>query len=139
MKIETDKAHVLSGDGRDLSVPDGSDPDLWPLQVLQDADRARDLQFQRAYRGMHFGVILMGAVTEVQPKGVDAGEEERFQHVRRSTGRTNCRNDFCPAIAAHGSIGLSAASGDPNGSDIADPRGTHGSLANQSSIGLKKR
>src|SRR5216684_6477013 len=62
----------------------------------------------------------MRAMTEVQPKRVNAREEERFQHFGRSTRRTDCSNDFGSAIAAHCSFGLSAASGNQNGSDIVD-------------------
>jgi len=111
---------LLSGDDSNLSILDCSDPDFWSLQVLQDTDRARDLQFQFAYRIVNFGVITMRAMTEVQPKRVNAREEERFQHFGRSTRRTDCSNDFGSAIAAHCSFGLSAASGNQNGSDIVD-------------------
>src|SRR5664280_539068 len=102
---------------RDSSILDCSDTNFWPLQVLQDADRTLDLLFQRTDGHMDFGVILMRSVAEVQPERVHAREEERFQHFRRSTRRTDCSDDFGPAIAAHCSLGLSAASGDQNGSD----------------------
>ena len=87
---------------------------------MEDTDRARDLQFQRTYGGVHLGVILMRAMTKVEPKRINAGEEERFQHFRRSAHRADCSDDFCPAIAVHCSLGLSAASCDQNGSDIVD-------------------
>jgi len=67
---------------------------------------------------VNFGVITMRAMTEVQPKRVNAREKERFQHFGRSTSRTDCSNDFGSAIAAHCSFGLSAASGNQNGSDM---------------------
>jgi hypothetical protein len=115
-----DKTHLLAGDDSNRSIPDCSDTDFRSLQILQDADRTRDLQFQRAYGGVHLGVIVVRAMTKVQPKRVNAGEEQRFQHFGRSGRRTDCSNDFGPAIAAHCSLGLSAASGDQNGSDVVD-------------------
>src|SRR5260370_191821 len=69
---------------------------------------------------MDFGMVLMGAMTEVEPERVDAGEEQRFQHFGRSTRRSDGGDDLGPAIATHGSIGLLAASGDQNRSDVVD-------------------
>ena len=65
-------------------------------------------------------MILVRAMTEVEPKGVDAREKERFQHFRRSTRGTDGSNDFGPAIATHSSLSLLAASGDQDGSDVVD-------------------
>jgi hypothetical protein len=61
---------------------------------------------------MDLGVIPMCAMTKVEPKGVYTCKEERLQHWGRSTRRTDCSDDFGPAIAVHGSLGLSAAFGD---------------------------
>src|ERR1019366_2992747 len=96
-----DKTHLLSSGYSKFSIPDCSDPDLRSLQVLQDADRTGDLQFERADGAVHPGVILVRAMTEVQPKRVDAREEQRFQHFRRSTRRTDGGDDLGPSIAAH--------------------------------------
>src|SRR5260370_20042877 len=69
---------------------------------------------------MDFGMVLMGAMTEVEPERVDAGEEQRFQHFGRSTRRSDGGDDLGRRIAPHGSSGLWAASGDQNRSDVID-------------------
>src|ERR1700736_6826218 len=69
---------------------------------------------------MDFGMVLMGAMAEVEPERVDAGEEQRFQHFGRPARRSDGGDDLGPAIATHGSIGLLAASGDQNRSDVVD-------------------
>ena len=115
-----DETHRLSCRDRNLSILDRSDPNFRSLQVLQDTDRAADLLFERANRGMDLGVILVNAMAEVQPERIDAGEKERLQHVGRATRGSDGGDDFGPAIASHGSVGPLAASGDQNESDIVD-------------------
>src|SRR5205085_9147773 len=103
---------------RDLSTLDGPDANFGPLQILHDADRPPDLLFQRANGGMDACMVLMAAMTEVEAERIDAGKEQRFEHVSRSARRSDGGDNFGPAIAAHWSIGPWAASGDQNRSDI---------------------
>ena len=52
-----------------------ADADLGTLEIQKDADGTTDLALQRPNGGVDAGVILMGAVAEIQPKGVDSGVE----------------------------------------------------------------
>src|SRR5258708_34978706 len=65
--------------GRQLS-PTGfqcSNADFWPLQVLQDPDRAADVMFDGANGIKTALVVLVSAVAEVQPEHVGTGIEQR--------------------------------------------------------------
>ncbi|EGY02208.1 hypothetical protein AZA_75669 [Nitrospirillum viridazoti Y2] len=86
---------------RDLAVLDGADADLGALQVLQDADGPAHFLFQRPDVGVDLGMVLMGAMAEVQAEGVDARQEQRLQHLGRVAGGSDGGDDLGTAVATH--------------------------------------
>jgi hypothetical protein len=63
----------------DLALGEGADPQLRPLQVEQDADRAAQRAFERTQDVEALLVVVVGAVAEVQAEHVGAGTEHGFQ------------------------------------------------------------
>src|SRR5579859_1438720 len=96
------EAHLLALLDGKFAVLQRSDADLRPLQILQDADRAADILLQRAQGGMDLGMIVMGAMAEIQPEDVGAGQEELLQPFRRVAGGADGGDDLGMAMAAHG-------------------------------------
>ncbi len=90
---------------------EGAHPQLRPLHVGQDADRAARFRFQRADDGDVGGVVVMAAMAEVQPEHVGAAAEQPAEHVSRAAGRADGGDDLGAAAAAqlalcHGSVPL---------------------------------
>ena len=82
-------------------VGERADAKLRPLQVGQHADRATDLALDVADLLQPFAVLLVRAVAEIQAKHVDAGEEQRADHVLGRAGRAQRGDDLCVAMSAH--------------------------------------
>lgn len=78
--------------------------------------------FERTYRRVNLGVIVVGAVTEIEPKRIDAGEKQLLEHRRRSAGWPDGGNDLGSTVTSHVQISLSAASGDQDRANIVDVR-----------------
>ena len=77
------EADGFAGLDLDLAVADGADADLGSLEILKDADGTADLPLQRADVAVDLGVVVLGAVAEVQAEDVDARLDQLFQHFRR--------------------------------------------------------
>ncbi len=74
-------------------------PDLRPAQVLQDADVAAGALGGFAHLMKERRVIGLRAMREVEPDDVDAGGDERVEHVRIAGRRSERGDDLC---ASHG-------------------------------------
>ena len=61
--------------------------DTRPLQVLQDGDVLPQAFRRLAHQPHEAGVVVMGAVGEVEAHGVDAGAQERLDALGRRGGR----------------------------------------------------
>jgi hypothetical protein len=76
------------------------------LQVLQDADRPAYFLLERADGRVDLGVIVRNAMAEVHAEGIDACQEQRLEHVRRSACRSHGRDDLCASVPMHGAAYL---------------------------------
>src|SRR5205823_4286999 len=85
----------------EASARQGTDADLGTLQILQDADRTAGLALQGADRRVDPGVIVLGAVAEVEAEGIDSRQEQAVQHLRRRGSRPDGGDDLGVAVAAH--------------------------------------
>jgi hypothetical protein len=92
------------------------------LHILQNSDGAPHFHFERTYRRVNLGVIVVGAVTEIEPKRIDASEKQLLEHRRRSAGWSDGGNDLGSTVTSHVQISLSAASGDQDRANIVDVR-----------------
>jgi hypothetical protein len=95
------EAHVLPRCKVKPAVLDRADPDLWALQVLQDANWAADLLLQRADGRVDLRMILLQAVAEVQAEGVDSREEQGAQLVGRRARGAYGGDDLGTAVTGH--------------------------------------
>jgi len=88
--------------GLQLHPPAGeaADSQLGALYVGQDANGMRDLPLQVADDGEQLGVVVMGAVAEIEPEHVGPGLQQAQQHLGRGAGRAERRDDFGAAAAA---------------------------------------
>jgi hypothetical protein len=92
----------LASDQRNRAGFERADAQLGTLQVGKDRDRPSDLFFDRANRFNARGVILVGAVAEIQPKDINAGLNQRGDLVACRAGRTQRRDNFGLTAAAAG-------------------------------------
>src|SRR6266481_5180106 len=60
----------------------GPDADFWPLQVLQDSNRAADVTFDGANGVKTPLVVVVSAVAKVQPEHVGTSIEQRTNQFR---------------------------------------------------------
>ena len=51
---------------------------------------------------MDAGMVLMAAMAKIEAEGIDAGKEQRFQHIGRSARRSDGGDNLGAAIATHG-------------------------------------
>ena len=79
---------------------EGAAPELRPLQVGEDADRAADLGLDLADERVAPGDVVLGAVAHVEPEHVGAGEEEIADHLVGVRGGAEGRDDLDVALAA---------------------------------------
>ena len=96
---------ALPGLQRDAAGLEAADAQLGPLHVGEDADRAADLLLQRADGGDEGGVVLVGAVAEVQAEDVGAAPEQAAQHLGRGAGRAERGHDLGAPAAAQLALG----------------------------------
>ncbi len=89
----------------EATVPQGADTDLRALQILQDADGPTDLGFEGTDGGMDLRVVGLNAVAEIESEGVDTGQEQGLQHVRRVGRRTDGGDDLGVAVTTHAVLG----------------------------------
>jgi hypothetical protein len=61
-----------------------AEAELWARKVAHDPDLATDLLTDRADPPDVLGLLIRGAVGEVEPEDVDAGREELAQDIRRA-------------------------------------------------------
>ena len=70
---------------------------------------------------MDLGVVLVGAVAEVQPEHIGTGQEQGPERLRCGAGRPDGGDYFRVALAEHGSSGrMAVPSGDEDGTEIVD-------------------
>jgi hypothetical protein len=79
-----------------------ADPQLGPLQVDQDRDRPSGLLLDRAHGPIALGVLIVGAVRQVQAEGVGAGLEQAADPLDRGAGRAERCENLGASSAAHG-------------------------------------
>ena len=101
-------AVALVEDDRLRQLPDA---ELRPLQVGDEGDRAAGLGRDLPYEPGARGVLLVGAVREVEAHGVDAGLDERAQPLPRVRRRPEGCDDLGPAFCRHTTQGTSGSGG----------------------------
>ncbi len=79
--IEVD-AEVLARGKLYPPFGEGAEPQLWSLQIGQNADRATNIAFQRADRLETFAVIVVRSVAEIKPKHIDTRLEQSTDNFR---------------------------------------------------------
>ena len=84
---------------------DRADPDLRALEIEKDADRAADLLLQGPNGSVDPGMILVSSMAEVEPEGIDPGQEQRLEHLGRGACRPDGGDDLGSTITAHHSFG----------------------------------
>ncbi|MNQ92975.1 hypothetical protein D3C85_1084190 [compost metagenome] len=96
------EAHLVARLDRDLDISEPTQPQLGPLQVSQDAQRALQRHLGAAHGLEVGGVVFVRAVAEVQAEDVHPGLGQRLD----GRGRTACgpqgRNDARAAGSVHG-------------------------------------
>jgi hypothetical protein len=80
---------------------EGADPQLRPLQVHQDADRAFVFLLDLADEVIALLVIRVGSVAEIEAEDVGAGLEQRGNLFARRAGRPECGQDLGFALTSH--------------------------------------
>src|SRR5271156_3853823 len=83
--------------GRTLG--EGTEPQLWTLQISKNADRTSRRGFDRADRRETGTMILVRPVAEIEPEYVYAGFEQIADFLRRRTRWAECRDDLGAAEA----------------------------------------
>src|SRR5205807_2955716 len=76
-------------------------PELRSLHVGQYPDRASQFLLHLANLGEPLAVLFMRTVAEVEAKHIDAGQEERTNHLRAGAGRPEGGDDLGVASASH--------------------------------------
>jgi hypothetical protein len=82
-----------------LAIPELADPQLRPLQVAEDRNRAAKALLDRADRGDGFGMSGVVAVAHVDAEGVGAGAQQLFDHFRAAAGGAEGGKDLYLAAA----------------------------------------
>jgi hypothetical protein len=72
-----------------------------PCRSYEHADRTAGFRLDCADRLHPLAVVGRRAVAEIEAEDVDAAVKQRMDHRRRGTCRSECRDDFCVALAAH--------------------------------------
>ena len=86
----------------DRTIGEAADAQLRSLKVDQHRDRAAGAGLELADRRMASAVVVVAAVTEVEPEDVDARFEQGRDHVRVGGGRPQGGDDLGVAKMAHG-------------------------------------
>src|SRR5216110_2739993 len=91
-----------------------AEPQLWPLQIGEDADRPPGIAFDLTDFGESGAVLLVGAVAEIEAEDIDPRVEQRAQALAAGARRADRRDDLGAAqppqrpVAAAPAIGLPA-------------------------------
>src|SRR5271167_1514235 len=79
------------------TVLETAGPDLWALQVLQNADGASQFRCHLTKAVNHTSVVLVRAVGEVEPGDVHPAQHQLAHHLLSVAGRTDGADDLGPA------------------------------------------
>ena len=72
------------------------EPDLRTLQILKDRDRSAPARLTLADPPHDVGVLVMGAVREIEPRHVEAGRHQAIELVAAATRGTDRADDLGP-------------------------------------------
>ncbi len=100
--VEVD-GHDVAGLHVDEAVGELAEAELGALQVGQDAERPVEHLGGGAHGGVGGGVVVVGAVAEVQAEHVRAGPGQGDHLIRRPAGRAQGGDDARAPLADHGS------------------------------------
>ena len=87
------------------TTSEGSDTQLWTLQIRKDADRSPKARLQRADHPDSLAHGVTRRVAHIDTEDVDPGIEEFSCDLSRFGGRTECRDDLDPAQPPHLVVG----------------------------------
>jgi hypothetical protein len=93
------EAKAIAGPQLDPALGEGTEPELWTLQISKNADRAPRRALDRADRCEPGLVILVRPVAEIEPEYVYAGFEQITDSLGRRTRWAECRDDLGAAEA----------------------------------------
>ncbi len=104
--------HIFGSDGDPLSIPQydrdarlqASSSDLWPLQILQDADGAAKFAGHLAQSPDNPRMFLMGGMGEVQPRDIHSTQQQLANHFFAIAGRPHCANDLGSPARGSGTV-----------------------------------
>ena len=61
--------------------------------------------FERPNGRVDAGMVLVRSVAEVEPEGIDSGQEELLEHLGRGACGSHSGDDLGATVTAHGSFG----------------------------------
>ena len=97
------------GDDFRLAAREIAEPQLWALQIGEDADRPPGIAFDLADLGESGAVLLVGAVAEIEAEDIDPGVEQRAQALAAGARRPDRRDDLGAAQPAQRLVAAAAA------------------------------
>src|SRR5215510_16498686 len=87
----------LEVDARAAAGTERPEADLRPLQVLEDRDRPAPAGLAVADAADDLGVLVVGAVREVEPRHVEPGRHEAVELLGAAARRTDRADDLGPS------------------------------------------
>ena len=93
------EAKAIAGPELDPTLGEGTEPQLWTLQISKNADRAPRRAFDRADRREPGLVVLVRPVAEIEPEYIYSGFEEGPDSIRRRARWAKCCDNLGAAEA----------------------------------------